>query len=220
LSEDFALCKLGKQQSPINISLSSKINGKISGKDNPEVTPPKINFDYKSSPLAVVNNGHTIQVNYAQGSSASIDGENYALLQFHFHTPSEHTINNKASAMELHLVHRSEAGKLAVIAVMLSKGKSNSLIEEIWQNIPDVGKTNAVSDRMINAADLLPSNQDYVSYDGSLTTPPCSEGVKWNIFVNPITISEAQIETFEKIYQVDARPIQPTNNRTVQLHRD
>ncbi len=207
LNKDFALCELGRDQSPINI------------KNAVEDTPAKINFDYKSSPLVVVNNGHTIQVNYAKGSTVTINGEKYALLQFHFHTPSEHEINDKATAMELHLVHRNEAGKLAVVGVMLNEGKANALIEQVWQNIPATGKTNTVSDRLINAADFLPKSMAYYSYDGSLTTPPCSEGVKWNIFVEPMTISEEQIAAFEKIYQVDARPIQSANGRTVQLHR-
>lgn len=207
ISNDFALCELGRDQSPINI------------KNAIEDSPAKIDFDYKPSPLVVVNNGHTIQVNYAQGSSVTINGEKYALLQFHFHTPSEHNINDKASAMELHLVHRNGSGQLAVVGVMLNQGKSNSLIAEIWKQIPAVGDTNPVSDRMINAANLLPSKKSYFSYTGSLTTPPCSEGVSWNLLVDPITVSEEQVETFTKIYQVDARPLQPMNGRTVQLHR-
>jgi carbonic anhydrase len=207
LSKDFAVCESGRDQSPINI------------KDAVEGNPAKINFDYKSSPLVVVNNGHTIQVNYAQGSSITINGEKFSLLQFHFHTPSEHNINDKASAMELHLVHRSESGQLAVVGVMLTKGKANSLIEEVWKNIPNTGKTSTVSDLMINATNLLPRSKAYFSYAGSLTTPPCSEGVKWNVFVEPITVSDEQVEVFEKIYQVDARPIQSTNGRDIQLHR-
>jgi carbonic anhydrase len=120
--------------------------------------------------------------------------------------------------MELHLVHRNEAGKLAVVGVMLNEGKSNPLIAEIWEQIPEVGATKTVRDRLINVANLLPNNKAYYSYAGSLTTPPCSEDVSWNIFVEPITVSEEQIETFAKIYQVDARPLQPINSRTVQLH--
>jgi carbonic anhydrase len=205
ISQDFALCELGNNQSPINI------------KNAIASTPAKISFDYKSSPLSVVNNGHTILVNYAEGSTVTIDGQKYALLQFHFHTPSEHEVNAKASAMELHLVHRNAAGKLAVVGVMLNQGKANPLIEEIWKNIPATGKTNTVSDRLINAIALLPSRKAYFSYDGSLTTPPCSEGVKWNVFVEPMTISEEQIEAFEEFYQVDARPLQPINNRKVLL---
>jgi|JFJP01.1.fsa_nt_gi carbonic anhydrase len=207
LSKDFQLCETGRSQSPINI------------KNAVVRDPANISFDYQHSPLVVVNNGHTIQVNYAQGSSVTINGEKFSLLQFHFHTPSEHTINNKASALELHLVHRNEAGKFAVVGVLLNQGKENSLIKEIWENIPATGKTNTISDRLINATNLLPKSKSYYSYSGSLTTPPCSEGVKWNILVEPITVSAEQIETFAKIYQVDARPIQPTNSRIIQLHR-
>lgn len=207
LSNDFALCELGRDQSPINI------------KNTVEDSPAKIDFDYKPSPLVVVNNGHTIQVNYAQGSTVTINGKKYALLQFHFHTPSEHNINDKASPMELHLVHRNEAGQLAVVGVMLNQGIANPLIAEIWKQIPDIGATNTVSDRLINASNLLPSKKSYFSYMGSLTTPPCSEGVSWNLFLEPITVSKEQVEIFAKIYQVDARPLQPINDRTVQLHR-
>jgi carbonic anhydrase len=207
LSDDFALCELGRDQSPINI------------KNTVEDSPAKIDFDYKPSPLVVVNNGHTIQAKYAQGSTVSINDKKYALLQFHFHTPSEHNINDKASAMELHLVHRNETGQLAVVGVMLNQGLSNPLIAEIWKQIPDIGETNTVSDLLINASNLLPRKKSYFSYMGSLTTPPCSEGVSWNLLLEPITVSKEQVETFAKIYQVDARPLQPINGRTVQLHR-
>jgi len=205
LSNDFATCELGRDQSPINIK-----NAMVD-------SLAKIKFDYQPTPLSVINNGHTIQVNYGQGSTVAIDGEKYDLMQFHFHTPSEHEINNEAAAMELHLVHRNAAGKLAVVGVMLNKGKSNPLIAEIWKNIPDAGETNA-SDRLINAASLLPNKKAYFSYEGSLTTPPCSEDVKWNVLSEPITISEDQITTFQKLYQVNARPIQPINGRIVKLH--
>jgi len=207
LSKDFAMCEQGKDQSPINIK-----NAVASSTAN-------ISFDYKASPLEIVNNGHTIQVNYAQGSSVTIDGKKYDLLQFHFHTPSEHEINDRAAAMELHLVHRNNLGQLAVVGVLINQGAANPLIAEIWNQIPKVGETNTVSDRQINVADLLPMSSAYFSYNGSLTTPPCSEGVSWNILQAPIAISAEQIETFANIYQVDARPLQPLNGRTVQLHR-
>lgn len=207
LSEDFVLCELGKAQSPINISNA------IAGK------PENIGFDYQPSPLVVINNGHTIQVKYEKGSKVTIDGKKYELLQFHFHTPSEHYINGQASPMELHLVHQNALGQLAVVGMMIKQGALNPVISEVWKHIPDVGETSEVADRLINAADLLPEQKSYFSYDGSLTTPPCSEGVKWNIFVEPIAISKEQIEAFEQIYQVDARPVQAINNRVVELHR-
>ena len=206
LSPNFATCESGRNQSPINIT------GAVKGK------PAQIVFNYKPTPLVIVNNGHTIQVNYAPGSTVNINGEEYALLQFHFHTPSEHTIEGKASAMELHLVHRNAAGQLAVVGIMMKEGVANPLIDQIWKNIPSTGKTNAVSNVTINAANLLPKANAYFSYAGSLTTPPCSESVKWNVLVEPMTVSEEQINEFEKIYQVDARPVKPTNGRIIELH--
>ena len=206
LSPDFALCEQGHGQSPINIQ------------DAVRDRPLPIVFDYQPSPLEVVNNGHTIQVNYAQGSSISIGDEKFSLLQFHFHTPSEHFIKNDAFPLELHLVHRSESGQLAVVGVMLEQGKANPLIAKIWEQIPEVGKSSSLKDRLINAQDLLPKNRSYYSYEGSLTTPPCSEGVKWNVMTEPMTVSAEQIDKFTSIYQVDARPVQAVYDRKVYLH--
>jgi carbonic anhydrase len=205
LSSDFSKCELGVEQSPIDIK------GAVKGSSAP------IGFNYKSSPLVVVNNGHTIQVNYAPGSSITINGEKYVLLQFHFHTPSEHQIAGKASAMEVHLVHRNAAGKIAVVGVMMNDGKENPLISKVWQAIPPSGKINALEKTMINAANLLPTNKSYYSYAGSLTTPPCSESVKWHVLKTSISLPEQQINAFEKLYQVDARPIQPIGNRKIEL---
>jgi carbonic anhydrase len=206
ITRDFATCERGVDQSPIDIT------GAVKGK------PIQIAFNYKSSPLNVVNNGHTIQVNYAPGSTISIDGTEYALLQFHFHTPSEHKIAGKTAAMELHFVHRNAAGKLAVVGVMMNEGKEHPLIAQVWKAIPPTGKTNAMSNRSINASHLLPPSKSYYTYDGSLTTPPCSEGVKWHILAAPITVSSAQIREFAKLYPVNARPLQPIQTRRIELH--
>jgi carbonic anhydrase len=206
LGHDFAVCETGKYQSPIDI-------------DNAVVSSPStIKFNYSSVPLVVVNNGHTIQVNYPEGSTVNINGNEYALLQFHFHTPSEHTEEGRASAMELHLVHRNDAGKLAVVGVMLEKGNANPAIDTIWGHIPGKEKTNEVKGVKIDAAELLPKSTTYFSYSGSLTTPPCSEEVSWNVMREPIQVSEEQIAAFEAIYQVNARPVQPLNGRTIELH--
>lgn len=206
ISPEYALCKLGQNQSPINI-------------DN--VQQPRnsanIEFNYQPTPLSVVNTGHTIQVNYQPGSSIKIRGDKYELLQFHFHTPSEHTIKGKASALELHLVHRNKKGELAVIGVMLEQGKANPVIEQIWQEISQAA-SNKKSKITINAANLLPIQKEFFSYTGSLTTPPCSENVKWNLFIEPIELSKEQIITFQKFYQVNARPVQPINTRIVEFY--
>lgn len=206
LTRDFATCELGVDQSPIDIT------GAVKGQ------PVQIAFNYQPSPLNVVNNGHSIQVKYAPGSTVSIDGAEYALLQFHFHTPSEHKIAGKAAAMELHFVHRNAAGKLAVVAVMMNEGKEHPLIAKIWNAIPSTGKTTAISTSKIDASNLLPQSKSYYTYAGSLTTPPCSEGVKWQILTAPITVSNTQIREFAKFYPVNARPLQPTHTRRIELH--
>jgi carbonic anhydrase len=205
LSPEFTKCELGVEQSPIDI------------KDVVKGSSAPITFNYNSSPLVLVNNGRTIQVNYAPDSSMTVGGEKYDLLQFHFHTPSEHRINGKAAPMELHLVHRNQAGQLAVVAVMINNGKEDPLISKVWQEIPPVGQTKTVKSTTINAANLLPDRRSYYSYTGSLTTPPCSEAVKWHILTEAISLSQSQIDRFGELYHVDARPIQPIGNRKIQL---
>ncbi|MFM2061346.1 MAG: hypothetical protein RLZZ507_1016 [Cyanobacteriota bacterium] len=206
ISPNFALCELGKNQSPINI------NNAVEG------TPIKIQFNYQPTPLLVVNNGHTVQVNYQPGSTMKLNDDEYELIQFHFHTPSEHTINNKASALEMHLVHRNAKNQLAVVGVMINKGTNNPFIAQIWQHISTVEKNNEVQNSTINAANLLPKNKAFFSYSGSLTTPPCSENVKWNLLIEPIQVSEKQIAAFQSLYQVNARPVQPVNSRMIKFH--
>jgi carbonic anhydrase len=206
LSRDFATCEIGKSQSPIDIV------GAVKGK------PVQMVFNYQASPVEIVNNGHSIQVNYAPGGTIDIDGMQYSLLQFHFHTPSEHQIAGKTAAMELHFVHRNPAGKLAVVGVMLNAGKENPAIAKIWNAIPPTGKTNPIGNSNFDITNLLPLHKSYYSYAGSLTTPPCSEGVNWAILTEPITLSQAQIRKFERLYPIDARPVQLTNTRKIELH--
>ena len=201
ISSEFSLCKLGENQSPINII-------------NPEIaTSVNLDFNYHPSPLSVIDTGHSIQVNYQSGSTITINDEKYELLQFHFHTPSEHQINNQKSAMEMHLVHQSKSGKLAVVGVMMEEGNSNAAIEEIILSL--VGKNDFA---MINVADLLPQNKAYFSYTGSLTTPPCSENVKWQILKQTIQLSAGQIQFFQNLYKMNSRPVQTLNNREVTFY--
>lgn len=207
LDESFAQCEEGQAQSPINIQGAETSS------------PASLEFDYQPTPLVVVNNGHSIQVNYQPGSTVTINGETYELKQFHFHTPSEHELSGDAAPMELHLVHQNAAGQLAVIGVMMDVNEMpNPTIDTIWQYIPEEAGENAVDGQMVNAASLLPASKSYYSYSGSLTTPPCSEGVSWTILTEPIQVSEEQVETFANLYQVNARPVQPVNNREVELH--
>jgi carbonic anhydrase len=206
ITRDFATCELGAAQSPIDIRATVKGQ------------PMQIAFNYKSSPLTLTNNGHSIQVTPAPGSTISIDNNDYALLQFHFHTPSEHQIAGKVAPMELHFVHRNAAGKLAVVGVMIDEGTEHPSIAQIWKAIPPTGQTTTISNSSINASQLLPPSKSYYTYAGSLTTPPCSEGVNWYILTAPITVSSAQIRDFAKLYPVNARPLQPTHTRRIELH--
>lgn len=205
LSPEYATCDRGRAQSPIDLVRQG--NGTKAG---------AIATRYNNTPLAVINNGHAVQVDYAPGSSATIGGEQYKLLQFHFHTPSEHTVNGKASAMEMHLVHQNDAGELAVIGVLIEEGAANPELAKIWANIPQTIGTNP-SSGSINVKDLLPSDTTHYHYMGSLTTPPCSENVNWNVMTTPITASAEQIAQFMSVYQVNARPVQATNNRNINV---
>jgi carbonic anhydrase len=204
LDPSFATCKAGKRQSPIDI--------KVAKKDS-SLAPVQI--DYKPSPLNIVDNGHTIRVNVASGSSITVNGTAYTLTQFHFHRPSEEEIAGKKYAMVIHLVNE-RAGGAAVIALLVKTGAENSTVQKIWDNLPkEKDKENEVAGVTINAGDLLPSDQNYYNFDGSLTTPPCSEGVKWFVMKTPIEMSAAQIAAFAKLYPMNARPIQPTNGREI-----
>jgi carbonic anhydrase len=206
LSPEFKACKEGKSQSPVDIR-------------NPVKAALKpIEFHYKTTPLKVINNGHTIKVDYERGSYIVVNGKRYDLLQFHFHTPSENTVNGKPYDMEAHLVHKSEDGQLAVVAVFMKKGKENSFIKTIWRHLPvHGGSEKIVSSIKINVADFLPKNKAYYAFDGSLTTPPCTEGVKWLVLKTPVEVSEAQVKKFALIFKMNARPTQPLYGRVIKV---
>jgi carbonic anhydrase len=204
LDPAWKICKDGKRQSPIDIEGAKKSD------------LPAIKFDYKPSPLKIINNGHTIQINLDPGNSIAVGGKQYSLVQFHFHHPSEEKIRGHKHEMVIHLVHKDSAGNLAVIGLLVKTGKENPTIQTLWDNIPkEVGKEKTVPGVNINPADLLPADHDYYSFAGSLTTPPCSEGVAWMVFEAPVEFSATQIATFSKIYSMNARPIQPTNGREI-----
>ena len=203
-SEVSATCGLGKAQSPIDIV-------------NPEKTKLlPIDFSYHAAPLKVINNGHTIQVDYAPGSSIVRDGKTYELVQFHFHHMSENAINGQHTPMELHLVHKDKDGNLAVVAVMLKEGKANKEVGTVWSNLPATeGKENTPASVAVDAAGLLPHKRGYYTFPGSLTTPPCSENVLWLVLEEPVTLSKQQIAKFAALYPNNARPVQPLNGRKV-----
>jgi carbonic anhydrase len=205
LSEKFKICGEGKNQSPINIT------GAI------EAELPAIEFNYGDVGLNVVNNGHTIKVIYAAGSSITVAGHTYNLLQFHFHTPSENNIEGKSFPMEAHLVHADDTGNLAVVAVMFTKGAPNSVVEKVWVVMPSrAGEKVEKAGTQINVMDMLPPNKDHYRFNGSLTTPPCSEGVVWMVLKDAAEASKEQVEKFSHIMHHDTnRPVQPVNARPV-----
>lgn len=204
LEPDFGTCSLGHNQSPIDIRHTSK--AKL----------PPLEFAYQPSPLKILDNGHTIQVNYDAGSSVTIDGKRYELLQFHFHKPSEERINGRSYPMVAHLVHKNAEGKLAVVAVLFRKGAENPLLQTLWDALPqEKGQQREVAGTTIDIGKLLPGEQGYYNFAGSLTTPPCSEEVNWFVLKNPVEMSAAQLQRFAKIYKHNARPVQPLNGRTV-----
>lgn len=197
-----AVCAAGTRQSPIDLPAA------------PEGDLPHLSFHYQLTPLEVVNNGHTIEVEVEPGSYLRIGTERFDLVQFHFHTPSEHQLQGQSFPMELHFVHRNALGELAVVGVFLQEGASHPLLQEIWDHIPGHELAGPHSGS-IDPEELLPADRGYYRYAGSLTTPPCTEGVRWHVLHQPIEVSAAQIEEFQAIFPFNARPLQLLNDRPV-----
>lgn len=199
-------CKTGKAQSPIDIRTA----------DAKAEPLPALRFDYRPGPLRIVDNGHTVQVSVDHGSSLTVGNDHYQLVQFHFHKPSEEAIEGRHYAMVAHLVHRDTKGSLAVVAVLLKAGPDNPLIEKLWNNVPrEKGHEETLHTVTVSPGQLLPVNRAYFTFTGSLTTPPCSEGVRWFVLETPTTIGINQVIRFGKFYRANARPVQPTNGRRV-----
>lgn len=203
LAPEFEACAKGKEQSPIDI------------KGGAAEDLPAIEFGYKPTHIKVINNGHTIQVNYDGDSHITLGGKRYNLLQFHFHAPSEHAVDGKLAPMEVHFVHKGEGGALAVVGVMLAEGEHNSALDGVWANMPKSVGPEVKVKGSIDAAALLPKSRLYSTYRGSLTTPPCTEGVTWLVMQSPTTLSGEQIDQFKEIVGVSNRPVQPLNARTL-----
>lgn len=206
LDNKFELCGSGKQQSPIDIQTAGM-----------KLHPQPIEFHYGTSAINVINNGHTIQANYDKGSYAMIGGKRYDLLQFHFHSPSEHTIDSKPADMVAHMVHKAKDGELAVVGVLFKKGKENEFLKQIWSNLPLESGMKTESAKTIFAANMLPEMKSFYHYTGSLTTPPCSEGVNWNVMTTMVEASAAQVDAFRSIFSKSVRPTQPLNGRVVSM---
>ena len=209
LSSKFQTCSKGKAQSPIDL------------KPSEGATVEPILFDYHASPLGIIHNGHTVQVSYQPGSSIQIGDKKYELLQFLFRTPSEHTLNGLKTDMEVQFVHRSKDGQIAIVGVLMKSGTYNKSLAEIWKRMPARESAEQIHRNvMINAADLLPKRKKYYRYMGSLTTPPCTEGVHWYILDTPVNVSASQTNRFSNAVGSNARPTQALNNRLLLAPRN
>jgi carbonic anhydrase len=202
LSLQYVLAKDGKRQSPIDIhnTLSQAL--------------PRIDFHYRPSRIHLIYNGHTIQENEDPGSFGIVN-DKFELHQFHFHAPSEHTVDGKHFPMEMHLVHKAQDGTSGVVAVFIQAGEHNRAFDPVWEHLPDANRPKQDVNITINASSLLPEDTSYYSYDGSFTTPPCTEQVKWIVLAKPVSLSRQQIMRFREVIHDNNRPVQPLNGRRV-----
>ncbi|HUL15165.1 MAG TPA: carbonic anhydrase family protein [Terriglobales bacterium] len=204
LEPGFALCKQGNRQSPIDIRQTRRADLQ------------RIRFEYKPVPLRIINNGHSIQINVQSGGGITVGAEKYSLVQFHFHNPSEEMIDGRRFDFVAHLVHQDAAGHLAVVAVLMKTGGENPFIQTLWNNLPPHNGTEYAPEGVtVDPAALLPNDQNYYTFTGSLTTPPCTEGVTWYVLKSPVEISGPQIAMFARFYPDNARPVQPANGREI-----
>lgn len=204
INKEFATCKEGRAQSPIDLGQATLMDA---GKD--------ITIDYKPSIVELVNNGHTVQANVSAGNGITIDGTRYALQQFHFHLPSEHTINGKSAAMELHFVNKTAQGHVAVLSALMDAKSENSVFGPLWQSLPSKQGATVKVHKTIELNSLLPADRARFQYAGSLTTPPCTEDVKWIVFKDPVAVTADQVAQYRTLYSGTNRPRQPLNGRTV-----
>ena len=200
---EWAACGTGNRQSPIDL------------RDGMKVDLEQIVFDYKPSAFNVIDNGHTVQVTVGPGNYISLQNRTFELVQFHFHRPSEERINGKGFEMVVHLVHKDADGKLAIVAVLLERGKAQSMIQTVWNNLPLEKNELVTPSVVLDVNDVLPARRDYFTYMGSMTTPPCNEGVLWMVMKQPVEASPAQMAIFSRLYPLNARPIQASSGRVV-----
>jgi carbonic anhydrase len=203
LKPEFSLCSVGQRQSPIDI------------KGGLAVDLEPVRFEYKASRFGVLDNGHTVQVNLASGNHIDVGGKRFELQQFHFHRPSEERIDGRQFEMSLHLVHKDDQGRLAVVALLFEKGPAHPVLQKVWNNLPLERNEENTARAPLELAELLPTDRRYFTYMGSLTTPPCSEGVQWIVMRQPVTLTPEQIEIFARIYPMNARPTQQLAGRRI-----
>jgi carbonic anhydrase len=203
LKPEFSLCASGQRQSPIDIRGGLAV----------DLDP--VRFEYQTSRFGVVDNGHTVQVNLAAGNTIEVGGRRFELVQFHFHRPSEERIDGKQFELSLHLVHKDEQGRLAVVALLFEKGPAHPVLQHVWNNLPLERNEEASARVPLELLELLPPDRRYYTYMGSLTTPPCSEGVQWIVMRQALTVAPEQIAIFARIYPMNARPVQQASGRRI-----
>lgn len=204
LDASYAACATGKNQSPINLT------------NFVEAELPSLGFNYASKSTEILNNGHTVQVKFASSSTLMVDGRPFELKQVHFHSPSENVINGESCGLEAHFVHADPEGNLAVVAVMFDEGMENAELTKLWAEMPEKAGDKHPLTSKIGGEALMPASRDYYRYTGSLTTPPCTEGVIWLVLKEELTASKDQIARFANVlHHPNNRPIQPTNARVV-----
>lgn len=206
LDPAFKACSQGHEQSPIDIR-GARLDKNLQ----------PIEFHYMSGPVKLVNTGHTVRADVGPGSYIVANGVRYDLVEFHFHHPGEEAVKGKITDMDIHLVHKSAEGKIAVIAVRLiqERGEPNAVLATLWPHLPAKPGASEEVKEFVSPAGFLPSDQGYWTYVGSLTAPPCTEGVTWIVLKTPVEISSEQIQAFAKLYPQDVRPAQPLNGRSV-----
>jgi carbonic anhydrase len=203
MNVEWGRCAAGKRQSPIDI------------RDGIKVDLEQVGFDYHPSSFSEIDNGHTVDVSVGGGNFITVGNETYELQGFHFHRPSEERVNGKGTEMVMHLVHKGVDGSLAVVAVLLERGKPNPLIQTVWNNLP-LEKHTAVSPSIvIDPLSALPEKREYYTYMGSLTTPPCTENVLWLVMKQKMTASPEQMALFSRLYPLNARPVQQAFGRMI-----
>lgn len=203
IKQEFNRCE-GFNQSPIDV------------KNTVKSSIPALKFSYQSTAKSIVNNGHTVQVNFNEGSALYLDGEAFHLKQFHIHTPSENQIEGKSYPLEAHFVHMNRAGALAVVGIMYAEGLENLPLAKLWTQLPKEHNVEQSVQQTVVAAEFLPTHQQYYRFNGSLTTPPCTEGVRWLLLKDIQTASTAQIKAFSELMPYgNSRPVQPVNARII-----
>jgi carbonic anhydrase len=213
LDPAYATCASGKSQSPVDLPSKAPT---MSAEQKAKLGPATVSIGHGAHIADVLNNGHTVQVNYAGADTLTLGGTSFALVQYHFHSPSEHTVDGRHSPMEMHLVHKSAEGKLAVIGVLIEEGPANASFDPVWTKLPkDEGADRKLGKLDVDVDRLLPSERTAYWYEGSLTTPPCSEGVEWFVMTAPIRLSSGQIKAFRDIIRGNNRPTQPLNGRGI-----